>query len=284
MSKVRIYGLIGNPVQHSLSPLMHNAALSRLKIKARYTLFPLKENELRPFLTDLSKKNICGLNITIPYKEKALRLADGYQSSAVTSIGAANTIVVEKSGRLKLFNTDYLGFSEHLKELKVDPKKVAIIGAGGAARAICFALGKKKAQDVYIYDIDKFRSLTLMERFNRIFPHTQFLAVENVEALKLKEKDILINASSLGMKETDPLLVSPSQLHSGLFIYDLVYNPFETKLLKLAQELNIPHANGLGMLLYQGVEALNLWISPKKAPVEVMRSALEKACLPAGRE
>jgi len=276
VDKIRIYGLIGNPIQHSLSPAMHNAALSLLKIKARYKLFHLEEKELRPFLTNLKKKNICGLNVTIPYKEKVLKLVDGYQSSAVSSIGAANTIVVERTGRLKLFNTDYLGFSGHLKELKVTPKKAAIIGAGGAARAVCFALGKKKAQEVSIYDINKFRSLSLMERFNQIFPHTRFLAAENIEALKLKEKDILINASSIGMKESDPLLVNPAQLHPGLFVYDLIYNPLETKLLRLAKEQGLSYANGLGMLLYQGVEALNLWISPKKAPVEEMRRALEK--------
>ena len=123
-----------------------------------------------------------------------------------------------------------------------------------------------------------------MERFNQIFPDTRFLAAENIEALRLKEKDILINASSIGMKETDPLLVNSAQLHPGLFVYDLIYNPLETKLLKLAQEQNISHSNVLGMLLYQGVEALNLWISPKKAPVEIMRKALEKACRVSRRE
>jgi len=276
MSKNRVYGLIGNPVSHSLSPLMQNAAFTRLKIKARYKLFPLKENELRPFLANLKQKNIYGLNVTIPYKERVLKLVDGYQSSSVSGIGAANTIVVSKTGNLKLFNTDYLGFSRHLKELKVNPKKAALIGAGGASRAICFALGKKKAQEVSIYDIDKFRSLALMERFNKLFPHTRFLACESIEALKLAEKDILINASSIGMKESDLLLVNPAQLHPGLFVYDLIYNPAQTKLLQLAQEKNISYSNGLGMLLYQGVEALTLWISPKKAPVEIMRKALEK--------
>jgi len=276
MSKERIYGLVGNPIKHSLSPLMHNAALSYLKIKARYKLFPLGDREFRTFFANLKNKNIRGLNITIPYKEKVLQLVEGYKSAGVSAIGAANTITIDKNNKIKLFNTDYLGFIQHLKELKVSPKKAAIIGAGGASRAICFALGKKKAQEVDIYDIDKFRSLSLMERFNQIFPHTRFLAAESVEALKLGEKDILINASSVGMKEDDPLLVEPRLLHPGLFVYDLIYNPARTKLLRLAEGKNIPHSNGLGMLLYQGVEALNLWISPKKAPVEIMRSALKK--------
>ena len=278
MSKERIYGLIGNPIKYSLSPLMHNAAFSYLKIKARYKLFPLGDRELRTFFASFRDKNICGLNITIPYKEKVLQLVEGYQSVAVNAIGAVNTITIGKDNKIKLFNTDYLGFIQHLKELKVSPKKAAIIGAGGAARAICFALAKLKAREVDIYDIDKFRSLSLMKRFNQIFTHTRFLAAENIEALKLNEKDILINASSIGMKEDDPLLVEARLLHPGLFVYDLIYNPAETKLLKLAQEKNIASSNGLGMLLYQGVEALNLWIAPKKAPVEVMRRALEKGC------
>ena len=276
MNKSRIYGLIGNPVEHSLSPLMQNAALTRLKIKARYKLFPLEENKLNSFLINLKKKNICGLNITIPYKEKILRLIDGYRSNPVRVIGAANTLVIDKEDKPKLFNTDYLGFIRHMKELKVKPKRVAVIGAGGAARAICFALWKMKAQEVIIYDIDKFRSLGLMKKFNQEFTNTQVLASGSIEELNLQDKDLLVNASPVGMKENDPLLVSAAMLHPGLFIYDLIYNPQETKLLRLARENNLPYANGLGMLLYQGVEALELWIAPKKAPVEVMRRALEK--------
>ena len=278
MNKNCIYGLIGNPVGHSLSPLMHNAALSYLKIKARYKLFPLEESEFKIFLSCLKKKNIRGFNITIPYKEKILQFVEGYKSSAVSAIGAANTAVIDKKNKIKLFNTDYLGFIRHLNELKIKPKKVAVIGAGGAARAICFALGKKKAQEVVIYDIDKFRSLALMKRFNQIFENTKFLAAGRIEELNLKDKDILINASSVGMKKEDPLLLNAGLLHPGLFIYDVIYNPMQTKLLNLAKENNLPYTNGLGMLLYQGVEALNLWVSPKKAPVEIMRKALEKAC------
>ncbi|MFA5149583.1 MAG: shikimate dehydrogenase [Candidatus Omnitrophota bacterium] len=276
MNKSRAYGLIGNPVKHSLSPLMHNAALARLKIKARYKLFPLEEKELQTFLANLKNKNIRGLNITIPYKETILRFIDAHQSSAVRVIGAANTLTIDKEGKPKLFNTDYLGFVRHMKELKVKPKRAGVIGAGGACRAICFALWKMKAQEVVIYDIDKFRSLSLMKNFNQVFTHTQVLAAGSMEELNLKDKDLLVNASPVGMKKDDPLLVSPAMLHPGLFIYDLIYNPQETKLLRLARENNLPYANGLGMLLYQGVEALDLWIAPKKAPVEVMRSALEK--------
>jgi shikimate dehydrogenase len=270
------FGLVGNPISKSLSPLMQNAALANLKIKAKYRLFSLKEEELKDFFANLSKKNIRGLNITIPYKEKILQYVNGAKNSAVSSIGSANTLVIDNTGRIKFFNTDYLGFLKHIAELKLKPKKVAIIGAGGAARAICFALGKKKALEVSIYDIDSFRSLALMKRFNCIFPDVRFKAVGSIEELHLKDKDLLINASSVGMNPEDPLLVNQSMLHPDLFIYDLIYNPKETKLLELAKGKGLRYSNGLGMLLYQGAESLSLWISPKKAPVEVMREILEK--------
>lgn len=279
MTETRTYGLIGNPIQHSLSPVMHNAAFAKLRLKSRYKLFPLEEKELNSFFSSLNKKNIYGLNITIPYKEIILRCIDGLKNEAVKTIGAANTILVDKTGKLKFFNTDYLGFMRHLSILKLKPKKVAIIGAGGAAKALCFALGKKKVEEVGIYDIDKFRSLSLMKRFNQVFPEIQFRAAGSIAELNLPDKDLLINASSVGMKQEDPLLIDASQINPGLFIYDLIYNPAETKLLKLAKDNGLKYSNGLGMLLYQGVESLNIWLGSKKAPVESMSAALEKACL-----
>jgi len=276
MTQILTFGLVGNPLTHSLSPLMHNAAFCKLKIKARYKLFPLEEKDLRVFFAGFSKRNIRGLNITIPYKEKILRFIPGVKNSAVASIGATNTLLVDKYGKIKFFNTDYLGFLRHISYLKLKPQRVAIIGAGGAARAVCFALGRKRVAEVNIYDIDKFRSLSLMKTFNNIFPNTKFKAVENIGKLDLSVKDLLINASSVGMRTEDPLLIEKGMLYPGLFVYDLIYNPCETKLLKLAKDAGIPYANGLGMLIYQGVESFNIWLRPKKAPVDVMKSALEK--------
>ncbi|MCX5701074.1 MAG: shikimate dehydrogenase [Candidatus Omnitrophica bacterium] len=283
MKKVCVYGLIGEPIHHSLSPLMHNAALSALKLKASYKLFPLKEKDLWVFLSNIKKKNIHGLNITIPYKEKILKYISGYKTEAVNAIGAANTLVIDKKDKVKFFNTDYLGFIQHLKELKIKPKRVALIGAGGAAKALCFAFGKMKTEFVAIYDVDNFRSLSLMQRFNQIFPEMQFMAAGSISELNLEDKDLLINASPVGMKPDDPLLLNSALLHKDLFVYDLIYNPSETKLLKLARENGLACSNGLGMLLYQGVEALSLWISPKKVPIDLMRKVLEKASLKAAK-
>ena len=275
--KPKLYGLVGFPVKHSLSPCMHNAAFSALKIKAKYKLFELKPDQLRSFLNSLKKKNICGFNITYPYKEEIIRFLSS-KSSGVKEIGAANTVVVEKSGKLKGFNTDYLGFTAHLKELKLKPKKVALIGAGGAAKAVCFALAKMKITQLCIYDIDKFKSLSLFKKLNSSFPKTKFDVASRFEDLEIRDKDLLINASPVGMLKTDPCLVDSDELHTGLFVYDLIYSPLETRLITLAKEHNLNFSNGLGMLLYQGVFAFKHF-SGRTAPVNTMKEALLKGAM-----
>lgn len=272
--KPKLYGLVGFPIKHSLSPCMHNAAFSKLKINAKYKLFELKPGELASFLNNLKKNNIRGFNVTYPYKEEILGFLSG-RSLAVKEIGAANTVVVDNSGKLKGFNTDYLGFNAHLKELKVKPKKVAVIGAGGAAKAVCFALAKMKIAELCIYDIEKFKSLSLFKKLNSVFPETKFNVATRIEDLAIANKDLLINASPVGMRPADPCLVDPCDLHQGLFVYDLIYSPLETKLIALAKERNLNFSNGLGMLLYQGVFAFQHF-SGRKAPVKTMQEALWK--------
>ncbi|MDP2927848.1 MAG: shikimate dehydrogenase [Candidatus Omnitrophota bacterium] len=275
--KPKLYGLVGFPIKHSLSPCMHNAAFSALKIKAKYELFQLKPDQLRGFLHDLKKKNICGFNVTHPYKEEIIRFLAS-KSSGVKEIGAANTVVVDKGGKLKGFNTDYLGFMAHLKDLKLKPKKVALIGAGGAAKAVCFALAKMKISQLCIYDIDKFKSLSLFKKLNSSFPKTKFDVASRFEDLEIPDKDLLINASPVGMRQTDPCLVAPGDLHAGLFVYDLIYSPLQTKLISLAKERNLNFSNGLGMLLYQGVFAFKHF-SGRTAPVNIMKRALLKGVM-----
>lgn len=280
--KPKLYGLVGFPIKHSLSPRMHNAALAELKIKARYKLFELQVEQLEDFLNNLEKNNIRGFNVTIPYKEKVLPYLD-IKSSGVREIGAVNTVVVTKDGKLKGFNTDFFGFIRHLKQLKVKPRNVAVIGAGGGAKAVCFALGKSKVEEICIYDVDVFKSLRLVSHFKDMFSETKFLAVARIEELNLGNKDLLVNASPVGMRADDPCLIEDRMLHNNLFVYDLIYNPVETKLLTKAKKAGIGFSNGLGMLLYQGALSFEHFTG-KKAPVEIMKTALEKACLLAGRE
>ncbi|MDD5506140.1 MAG: shikimate dehydrogenase [Candidatus Omnitrophica bacterium] len=272
--KSKLFGLVGFPVKHSLSPCMHNAAFSALKIKAKYKLFEVRPEQLEGFLGNLKKNNIAGVNVTIPYKEKALPYLSS-KSFGVREIGAVNTIVAAKDGKLKGFNTDSPGFSRHLKVLKVIPRKAAIIGAGGAAKAVCFALGRNKAEEICIYDIDAYKSLGLVSQFKDVFSQVKFSAVARVEELNLGDKDLLVNASPVGMREDDPCLVEGSLLHNRLFVYDLIYNPAETKLLTAAKKAGIRFSNGLGMLLYQGILSFGHFTG-KDAPVATMRAALEK--------
>ncbi len=272
--KPKLYGLVGFPIKHSLSPCMHNAAFAKLKIKAKYKLFELKPEQFSGFLHNLKKKNICGFNVTYPYKEKIIEFLSS-KSSGAKEINAVNTVIVDKYGKLKGFNSDFLGFAAHLKELKVKPRKVAIIGAGGAAKAICFALAKAKVNQLCIYDIDSFKSLSLFKKLNSNFPQTKFDVAKRIEDLDLMNKDLLINASPVGMHSTDPCLVNPEDLHTGLFVYDLIYSPQETKLISLAKARNLNFSNGLGMLLYQGVFAFGHFTG-KKPPIETMRNALLK--------
>lgn len=275
MSEPKLFGLLGYPVKHSYSPAMHNAALRALKIKAAYRLFAKKPFEVKGFLLSLRKRNIRGLNVTIPYKESVLQYLDR-TSAAVKAIGACNTIIVEKDGALKGFNTDYLGFAKDLSLLKVRPRKAAVIGAGGAAKAVCFALAKKNAEEVCLYDIDKFKSFDLARRFNEIFPSCRFLVAGSMEDLRLKHKDLLVNASPVGMHGNDRSPAEPSQLHPDIFVYDLIYNPAMTRLLFLAKRQGCRFANGLGMLLYQGAVSFRHF-TKRNAPVKVMHRALMEA-------
>lgn len=269
----QIYGLIGNPVAHSLSPRMHNAAFAQLKLPAEYKLFPFKEEELADFLKNLAAKGISGINVTIPYKEKAISYLDKIDPLAEL-IGAVNTIKVSE-GKLEGFNTDGEGFLKHLEESGFDPqgKKIAILGAGGACRAVAVALAGRKPKSLAVFDIDNRKVEKLVSELSVKFPGISFAGINSLPGLNINQSDLLVNTTPIGMRESDACLIDAKFLHQGILIYDLIYNPAETKLLKIAKERGAKTANGLGMLLYQGVLAFEIWTG-KKAPVEVMRRAL----------
>ncbi|MFH0791045.1 MAG: shikimate dehydrogenase [Candidatus Omnitrophota bacterium] len=274
MTSPRIYGLIGYPVQHSLSPLMHNAAFSYFKINAEYKLFSLKEQEIEVFLRNLNKNNVSGLNVTVPYKEKVIPFIETISEEAGL-IGAVNTIKVINN-KLEGSNTDGEGFLKHLTiDLKFSPaeKKIALIGAGGAARAITVYLCKSKPKSITIFDVDKKKLSALISHLKANFPQINLKPADSIERLQIEESDLLINAAPIGMKDTDPCLLDEKFIHKDLFVYDLIYNPQETKLLKLARQKDAKVSNGLGMLLYQGMLAFEIWTG-QKAPKEIMQKAL----------
>jgi len=270
----RVYGLIGYPVEHSLSPLLQNAAFKHLSINAEYKLFSLQEKELPEFFKNLKRNNISGLNVTVPYKQKVQPFLDKISPEAEL-IGAVNTIRCTSVG-LEGFNTDGEGFLRHLKDdLKFNPqgKSVAILGAGGASRAVSISLARCAPKQIALYDISKERLEALVMHLKDHFKGTQIIASTSIESLGTKDADLVVNATPIGMKESDPCLFSADLINNKALFYDVVYNPKETKLLKLAKENGAMTANGIGMLLYQGVLAFEIWTG-KPAPVEVMRKAL----------
>lgn len=273
MNLTRIYGLIGNPLGHSLSPLMHNAAFKELRIDAEYKLFELQEDQIESFLKSLKSNNIHGLNVTVPYKEKVIPFLYKVSPEAKL-IGAVNTIKITPEG-LEGFNTDGAGFIHHLDDMEFDPrgKSIAILGAGGASRAVSVYLAKGQPRSVSIFDTDKTKLNNLVDHLRQNFGNVDIKAVDSVDELGIDKCDLLVNATPIGMKETDPCLVDEKLLHKDMLVYDLIYNPKETKLLKLAREKGAKVSNGLGMLLHQGVLAFEIWTA-QEAPVDIMRTAL----------
>lgn len=272
----KIYGLIGFPVKHSLSAIMHNAAFKALGINAEYKLFEVSPEELGEFLMNLGKNNIFGLNVTVPHKEKAMEFVSfGMEYSYLKRIGAINTIL-NKDGALLGFNTDIFGLQRHLKEnFDCADKNVAVLGAGGASRAVCYALVKSNAKKIAIFDIDIGKARNVTSTIKSMFDFNIF-AVDKIEDLEIAEKDLLVNATPIGLRETDSLPIDEKLLHKNLFVYDLIYNPRETKLISLAKKIGCKCANGLGMLLYQGMLSFEIWTG-KSAPREVMEGALREA-------
>lgn len=284
MQKIKsIYGLIGNPVAHSLSPIMHNAAFKALGKDAVYKLFPLEEDELEGFFAQLRDKHnpILGLNVTVPYKEKALGFMDNL--SAFTRLAkAVNTVVITKDRRFAGHNTDGPGFLAHLTELDFNPseKRISLIGAGGAARAIitAFCLCQPKPEAIRIYDIDRERSDELIRDLGERMDVSMVKTVNALDDLNIELADLLINATPVGMREDDGSLIEEDLLHSDMLVYDLIYNPPETMLLKAARNKGAKTANGLGMLYYQGVLAFQHWIglALDQRIKKIMRQSLKK--------
>ncbi len=281
-TNITTYGLIGYPLGHSLSPCMHNTAFRALDVDAVYELFPLKEEEVEPFVQNLRKEDchIFGVNVTVPYKEKVIPFLDALSPFAEKA-GAVNTIEIDKKRRLIGHNTDGPGFWTHLSELNVDPqgKRVAILGAGGAARAIISVLCLMKIQptSICVYDVDVFKAQHLIDDLSDRMDTGVVSVVHSIDDLNIELADLLINATPIGLKATDPALIEEELLHKGLFVYDLIYNPKETRLLKTAKARGAKTANGLGMLFYQGVLAFEHWAGYELIPAvrEQMRMSLE---------
>lgn len=275
--ETKVVGLIGYPIGHTLSPAMHNRAFEYLDLNYIYLPFPVEENNLKGALRALPALGIVGVNVTLPYKEKVLAYLDEVTEEAELT-GAVNTILV-KDDRLIGYNTDGKGFIVSLRKgAEIDPrgKRVVIIGAGGAGRAVSIQLAKEGAERIALFDI-------VFDKAQDLASHIEKY-ISKVKAKRLREEglekeirgaDILINATPVGIKPDDPPPIDPKLLHPNLLVYDLIYNPPKTRLLSQAEEIGAKTLNGMGMLLYQGALAFTIWTG-KEAPIEVMARALEE--------
>jgi shikimate dehydrogenase len=271
-----ICGIIGDPVIHSVSPAMHNAAFAQTGLDYVYLPFRVKSSVLTDAVKGMKAMNFRGFNVTMPHKVYILPLLNETDKLAAR-IGAVNT-VVNDGGVLKGFNTDATGFMQVLfdKGFNVNGKKIAVIGAGGAARAATFSLVENDAEVTVINRHDELDwAVNLAININQIF-NRQVCALElNDDNLTktLADIEFLVNATSVGMApDIDNTVVPAHFLKQQLVVYDLVYNPIETRLLREAKQAGAETISGLDMLVIQGVQAFEKWTG-KKAPVEIMREA-----------
>jgi len=272
--ETRLCGLIGDPVEHTMSPVMHNAAFRELGIDFLYVPFRVKKEELGKAIEGMRALNIKGLNVTIPHKVDVIQFLDELDPLA-EKIGAVNTIVND-GGLLKGYNTDASGFLQALLERGIEPegKNVVVLGAGGASRAVSFILADRGARLVILnrlLELDWAEELA--GRISQVFgKEVEVLELNRGNLIKaLGKADILVNTTSVGMSpNADETPVAADLLKPGLIVFDIVYNPIKTRLLKEAETAGATTIGGLDMLVWQGVLAFEKWTG-QKAPVELMK-------------
>ncbi len=267
--RTKITGIFGHPVEHTLSPAMHNAAFKALGLNYCYVPFLVHPDYLEDAIKAIRALNLCGVNVTVPHKEKVMPLLDEINEEA-SFIGAVNTIV-NSEGRLIGYNTDGRGFMQSLLEsgISVEGKNVLIIGAGGASKAISYYLSQK-TKTLYLYNRSKNRAEKLVQDLKKIRNNVSL--IEDISSIE--RYHIIINATPLGLKKEDPLPFDTSLLRAEQTVCDLIYK--KTKVLEEASKKGCATLDGLGMLLWQGLFAFELWTG-KKPQVEVMRNALMKS-------
>lgn len=292
-ARTRYCAVFGFPVKHSASPAMQNAGIGALGLNWRYLAFEVRPEELRTAIAGAKTMQFIGLNLTVPHKLLALDMVDTLDESAKLW-SAVNTIQFEgrdKNGawiplpqfedvppekiRTRGYNTDADAIARSLREdlgMELAGARVLLLGTGGAGRVAALKLAAENVAELFLVNRTPAKAATVAAEIRRRHP-----AVKVQLGYPRGEVDLAINATSLGLASNDPLPVDEKQftLRQALAVYDMIYRPAETPFLRAAREGGSRAVNGLGMLLYQGAKALEIW-SGKSAPVEVMRRALEE--------
>lgn len=277
--KSLVYGLIGDPVDHSLSPVIQNVAFGSLGIDAVYVPFKVRQSDLRSAIQGLRALRVRGFNVTAPHKVNVIRYLDKVDRTAA-EIGSVNTVLNE-NGALHGYNTDGLGALKALEEAgaQLEGKSVLLFGAGGASRAIAYTFAPR-VRAIRLVNRTLSKAKHLARRLRRRFNIEIASAAPSSESLNdfVQKADVIVNASSMGMDgKTDPP-VEAQWLRQDQWVFDIVYRPLETKLLKLAGLAGAKTISGLDMLLNQGACSLELWTG-REAPVLEMRHAIAQKLL-----
>ncbi len=282
-SKTSFIALIGNPVSHSLSPIMQNAAFQHLGLDLIYIAIPCRERDLELVLNSLKKINCQGLNITIPYKEKVFELCSEI-SPIANKLKAINTLKLNSEKEWSATNTDVEGFIYPLKNLNLMNKKSLILGSGGAARSVIQGLINLNFSSISIVSRKKSSIDKLIENFENQIEIKGLLNNDNRAENLIEEADLIVNTTPVGMK-TDALLEDYTlpygesfwrSLNSETIIYDLIYNPAPTTLLKFCAKKGCMTIDGLQMLVAQGMKSLSFWTNGLEVPFHIMSDALKK--------
>ncbi len=256
--KTKILGVIGNPIEHTLSPVIHNTLCELLGIDAVYV--PIKvENDIVTAVNGLVESGVYGLNVTVPYKQDVMKVLKGVDELA-EEIGAVNTLV-RCSGGYKGYNTDMPGLARALetKGVKLSGKKAVVIGAGGAARAVCVMLKNYGAEKIYLLNRNIEKAKAIAEEIPIVTP----LRLTEYDSIP-EDKYIMFQCTSVGLKPEDELIIKSDDFYKmAEYGYDLIYNPAVTPFIAKLNELGVPNDNGLTMLLYQGIIAFEMWFGLK---------------------
>jgi shikimate dehydrogenase len=266
-----VYAVIGDPVRHSLSPTMHNAAFAASEIDAVYVAFPVADGFAAKALDAVRTLTIAGLSVTMPHKTAVARAVDE-ASDDVRALDAANLVLRLGDGRLRAESTDGPGCVDALRVAGCDPtaKRCLVIGAGGAGRSVVLALARAGASEIAVVNRNDARAARALALAGGVGVR------RNIDAVS--DADIIINATPQGMGASTDLPLDPNRLSGGQVVNDLIYNPRETALLAAARARGAICVDGLGMLLHQAARQFELWTAVP-APIDVMRAAAENELL-----
>ena len=253
--------VIGNPIDHSLSPKLHNYWMEKNNINAIYEKEKLDSNDLQNFISNIRNKNICGANVTVPFKKEVIPYLDKLTPDAEAT-QSVNTILLDNDDKIMGHNTDIGGFENAIKFTKYDfiKKKVFLLGAGGVVPSIIFALNKMRVSSITLSNRTKKKAEELQKFSNeKMLKKNKLSEIEVVNWGAIPEFDIVINATSVGLNNDQKLDLDFSNIGKNKFFYDVIYNPKETKFLKTGKDLGNQTENGKKMFIYQAVEAFKLW-------------------------